>query len=60
MEDFRSTGESTTAVRLRIQEEMFLKASAALSDKVNAIVLSGHWIILWLSSYINYIAITSN
>ncbi len=49
---FREPGESATTARLRTQEEIHQKASAALPDKVSIIVMSGHWISLWLSSAI--------
>ncbi len=39
-ECFRETGESPTTARLRGQEEIHQKASAALSDKVSIIVMS--------------------
>ncbi len=37
MDDFKPMGESITAARLRTQEEMFQKASAALFDEVSDI-----------------------
>ncbi len=49
---FKEQGESPTTARLRTQEEIHQKASAALADKVSIIVMSGHWISLWLSSAI--------
>ncbi len=51
-ECFRETGERSITARLRAQEEIHQKASAALADKVSIIVMSGHWISLWLSSAI--------
>ena len=50
-DDFRETGESALTARLRAQEDIHQKASAALFDKVN-IIMSGHWIFSWLSSAI--------
>ncbi len=49
---FKEQGESVIIARLRTQEEIHQKASAALADKVSIIVMSGHWIFLWLSSAI--------
>ncbi len=50
---FREPGESTTTTRLRVQEEIHQKASAALFDKVSIIVMSGHWIFLCYSDFIS-------
>ncbi len=41
---FVEVGESATTARFRVQEEIFQKASVALSDEVSIIVMSGHWI----------------
>ncbi len=46
---FKAPGESPTTARFRRQEEIHQKASAALSVEVSIIVMSGHWISLWLS-----------
>ncbi len=43
-DDFRGTGDSHIATRLRAQEEIHQKASAALADEVSIIVMSGDWI----------------
>ena len=45
-EGFKAPGESNITARLRVQEEIFHKASAALSVEVSIIVMSGHWIFL--------------
>ncbi len=49
---FREPGENTITARLRVQEEIFQKTSAALSVEVSIIVMSGDWIFLWLTSAI--------
>ncbi len=47
-EGFKEIGESHIAGRLRRKEDIHQKASAVLSDEVSIIVMSGHWISLWL------------
>ncbi len=44
-EGFKEIGDSDIVARLRAQEEIHQKASAALADKVSIIVMSGNWII---------------
>ncbi len=51
-EGFKEIGESHIADRLRRKEDIHQKASAVLSDEVSIIVMSGHWISLWLPSAI--------
>ncbi len=46
MDDFKQLGDGQTTARLRIREEIFQRASAALSVEVSIIVMSGHWIFL--------------
>ncbi len=51
-ECFIELGENRVFGMLRVQEDRYQKTIAVLSDEVSIIVMSGHWISLWLPTSI--------